>query len=337
MMFSDLNRCYIIAEIGGNFTTFDQAAALVAAAKESGVDCVKLQTFRADTIVSGTAMFDMESTGKVLQKEYFRNYEISRELHQQVVACIEAAGLDWFSTPSHESDLEMLLELGMKAIKIGADDANNLPFLANCARTGLPVVLSTGMCTLAEVREAVDSIISEGNRNVVVLHTVSGYPTHSEDVNLKVIDTYRKEFPGFYIGFSDHTLSPLTCIAAATLGADVVERHFTLDKAAAGPDHCISATPEEMRYIVDSIRTIETMMGDGVKMPRGPEVKNRRNNRKSLHSLCAIQQGDVLTRDNVGIRRPGTGIEPKYQETALGKTASRNIAPDKALSWQDIL
>lgn len=334
-MFQKLERCYIIAEIGGNFTRYEEAAALISAAKESGVDCVKLQTFTAETIVTGSATFDMESTGKISQREYFRRYEISRELHEQVVACIEAAGLDWFSTPSHESDLAMLLELGMKAIKIGADDANNLPFLANCARTGLPIVLSTGMCTLAEVREAVDTILSCGNPHIIILHTVSGYPTHPQHVNLAVLESYRREFPGMYVGFSDHTLTPLACIAAATLGADVVERHFTLDKKAEGPDHIISATPEEMRFIVASIREIETMKGHGVKLPTGPEIMNRSNNRKSLHAARAIARGEALTAENVRICRPGHGIAPKHLETVLGKLAAHDIAADSLLCRGD--
>lgn len=336
MMLTNLTRCYIIAEIGGNFTTIEQAAALIAAARESGVDCVKLQTFRADSIVSGTAMFDMESTGKVLQKDYFRRYEISRKLHEQVINRIMQAGLEWFSTPSHETDLEMLLELGMKAIKIGADDANNLPFIANCAQTGLPIVLSTGMCTLAEVCDAVDTIVRYGNPHVIILHTVSGYPTYPQDVNLRILETYRREFPGMYIGFSDHTLSPVACIAAVAMGANVVERHFTLDKTAEGPDHIISATPDEMRFIVQSIRETETMMGNAIKMPHGPEVLNRRNNRKSLHTAQKIKQGEVFTTQNIRICRPGHGIEPKHLESVIGKQASQDIAMDTLLCWSDI-
>ncbi|MBC7946507.1 MAG: N-acetylneuraminate synthase family protein [Chitinophagaceae bacterium] len=335
-MFTNLTRCYIIAEIGGNFTTIEQAAALIAAAKESGVDCVKLQTYSAETIVSGTAMFDMESTGKILQKDYFRRYEISRELHEKVITCSEQAGLDWFSTPSHETDLEMLLELGMKAIKIGADDANNLPFLVNCARTGLPIILSTGMCTLAEVREAVDTILRCGNPHVIILHTVSGYPTYPQDVNLRVLETYRREFPGMYVGFSDHSLTPLACIAAATMGANVVERHFTLDKTSEGPDHQISATPDEMKYIVESIRSIEIMRGSSVKMPYGPEVKNRLNNRKSLHVIKSVLKDELFSPENIGIRRPGTGIEPKQLHKILGRSAARNIDTDEILGWTDI-
>lgn len=335
-MFRNLDRCYIIAEIGGNFTTYKQAVALIDAAKEVGVDCVKLQTYRAETIVNKKAMFDMEATGKISQVEYFRQYELSRGLNEQIIAYIKQTGLDWFSTPSHETDLEMLLEFGMRAIKIGADDANNLPFLRSCAKTGLPIVLSTGMCTLAEVKEAVDIILTEGNPHVVILHTVSGYPTYPQDVNLRVLDTYRREFPDMYIGFSDHTLTPLACIVAAARGADVIERHFTLDKNAEGPDHRISATPEEMRYIVESIRQIETMLGNGIKLPCGPEVLNRVNNRKSLHLIRTLQQGEELTPDTIAILRPGTGISPKYFNQVLGRRAARALACDEPLQWDDL-
>jgi len=334
-MFQNLQRCYIIAEIGGNFTTFEEAAALIDAAKECGVDCVKLQTYTAETIVTKSAYFDMENTGRIRQYDYFRSFELSPELHARVVSHIATTGLDWFSSPSHETDLDLLLDLGVKAIKIGADDANNLPFLANCARTGLPVVLSTGMCTLAEVRDAVDTILACGNSRIVILHTVSGYPTQARHVNLRILDTYRREFPGMYVGFSDHTLSPLACIAAATMGADVVERHFTLDKKAHGPDHVLSATPEEMRYLVESIREIETMKGDGIKMPRGAEVANRGNNRKSLHAARPLREGDVVTAADVKICRPGHGMEPKLLGAVLGRRTARDVAEDTALSWGD--
>lgn len=334
-MFEKLERCYIIGEIGGNFTTYEQAVALIDAARKAGVDCVKLQTFRAETLVSKKVMFDMENIGCIPQYEYFNKYEISRELHEQIIQYLEEQHIDWLSTPSHETDIDMLLSLGSRALKIGSDDANNLPLLRYAAKTRLPVVLSTGMCTLQEVREALDVMICEGNRNIVILHTVSGYPTYYEHVNLNILETYRSEFPGFYIGFSDHTLSPLACIAAATLGANVIERHFTLDKNTEGPDHLFSATPEEMRYIVDSIRDIEKMKGSGIKMPYGPEVKNRANNRKSIHTLKPVCKGDILSPELVGIRRSGCGIEPKHLDMVLGKRATRDIPADETLTWGD--
>ena len=330
------DRCYVIAEIGGNFRTFDEAKGLVEAAASSGVDAVKLQTYRAETIVSKKAVFDMESTGKISQFEYFKKFEISEELHREIIELIQSKGLDWFSTPSHETDVDMLVRLGCPAMKVGADDANNLPFLKYIALTGLPVFLSTGLCTLEEVKEAVGVIEGEGNDRIVVFHTVSGYPTYPEEVNLNVLNTFRTEFPEHFIGFSDHTLSSTASIAAATMGADVIERHFTLDNNADGPDHRISATPDDMKFIVDTIREVEKMRGSSVKMPFGSEVENRINNRKSVVALKDIEKGEEFTSENIGIRRPGTGIEPRHFEEILGKKAASAIPRDEPLKWEEI-
>jgi N-acetylneuraminate synthase len=335
-MFQDLKRCYIIAEIGGNFTTEHEAFALIDAAKDAGVDCVKLQTYRAETVTTKYAMFNMESISGVTQAEYFKRFEISEELHRKIIGYIQSKKLDWFSTPSHRTDVEMLLRLNIKALKVGADDANNLPFLVYMAKTGLPIVLSTGMCTLDEAKEAVDIILSEGNRNIVILHTVSGYPTYPEYVNLNVLNTYRREFPGFYIGFSDHTLTPLASITAAAMGADIIERHFTLDKNADGPDHIVSADPTQMKYIVDTIRKIEVLKGSASKEPVGPEIENRINNRKSIVTVKAIRKGERFTPENVDIKRPGSGIQPKYFSKIIGKFARKDMEPDAIISPDDI-
>jgi N-acetylneuraminate synthase len=329
-------RCYIIAEIGGNFTTYDEAVKLVDGAEYAGVDCVKLQTFRAETIVSKKAVFDMESTGKIFQYDYFKKFEISKDLHKQIFDYIASKGMDWFSTPSHQTDVDMLISLGVKAIKIGADDANNLPLLKYVAKTKLPVFLSTGMCTLEEIKEAVKTILMEQNSKIVILHTVSGYPTYPEQVNLNILNTFKKEFSGFYIGFSDHTLTPLASIAAAVLGANVIERHFTLDKNAKGPDHMISSTPEEMKYIVDSIREIEKIRGCAIKMPYGSEVLNRINNRKSIVAIKNIKKGAMITKESVDIKRPGTGIAPKYFDQIIDRIAAKDIEFDEVIQWGDL-
>ncbi len=338
-MFEKLNnkeRCYIIAEIGGNFITYEEALKLIDSAHYAGVDCVKLQTYTAETISSKGAFFDMEGTGKISQYEYFKKYELSEELHRKIFDYIGQLGMDWFSTPSHQDDVDLLIKLGVQAIKIGADDANNLPFLRYIARTGLFTVLSTGMSTLEEIKEAVNVFLEEGNSTLAILHTVSGYPTHPHEVNLNVINTFKNNFPEFHIGFSDHTLTPITCIAAATMGASIVERHFTLDKNAEGPDHIISSTPDEMKYIVDSIRTIEKMKGSGIKMPFGSELKNRLNNRKSIVAKKDINKGELLNVDNLCVKRPGTGIQPKYLEQIIGKSVKTTLKEDDVLNWNDL-
>ncbi|MGG7073560.1 N-acetylneuraminate synthase family protein [Campylobacter sp. 9BO] len=330
------DRCYIIAEIGGNFTTFEEAKKLVDLAYESGVDAVKLQTYKAETIVTKTARFDLDNVGDMLQSELFKKYEIDFELHKRVFDYIELKGLDWFSTPSHKTDVDMLEKLGVKAHKVGADDATNLPFIKYIARTNKPILLSSGMCTLQEIREMIDACLEVGNDKIILFHTVSNYPTYSEEVNLKVIQTLKKEFPYVKVGFSDHTVGSTACFAAACMGAQVVEKHFTYDKNADGPDHQLSANPSEMKEIVSNIREFEIMKGSGAKKPVGKEITNREKNRKSIVSIKDIKRGEILTLQNIDIKRPGSGIEPKYFEKILGKYAKEDIKNDSILNWYQI-
>lgn len=329
-------RCYIIAEIGGNFLTYSEAQALIDAAADCGVDAVKLQTYRGDTITSKKAMFDMENTGKISQIDFFKKYELSEELHQKVFNYARAKGLDVFTTPSHKTDLPMLERLGCSAYKIGSDDAVNLPFLRTVARLNKPMILATGMCTLEEVRQSVSAILGEGNAQLSLLHAVTAYPTHPEDVNLSAMQALQSAFPGLPIGYSDHTLGTLAAVAAAAMGARIVEKHFTLDKNADGPDHMLSANPKELREIVNQIRTIEVMRGSGIKMPAVGEAITRKNNRKSVVVMKNLRAGDILNRDNIDIKRPGYGIQPCYFENLFGRRVCRDIAEDEVLTWGDL-
>ena len=332
--FSD-QQCYIIAEIGGNFTTFDEAKILVDLANNSGVDAVKLQTYKADTIVTKTAKFDLDNVGEMFQHQLFQKYQIDFDLHKKVFDYIESKGLDWFSTPSHKTDVDMLEELGVKVHKIGADDVTNLPLIKYAASTNKPILLSSGMSTLQEVREMVNSCLEVGNDKIVLFHTVSNYPTYPEQVNLKAMQTLKNEFPYLKIGFSDHTIGSTACFAAACMGADVVEKHFTYDKNAEGPDHQLSADPVEMKEIVDKIREFEVMKGSGAKRPVGKEIINREKNRKSIVTIKTIKKGEKFTIENIDIKRPGYGIEPKYFDVTIGKMASRDIDEDEVLEMKD--
>lgn len=331
-----IDRCYIIAEIGGNFTTFEQAKRLIDAAAECNVDAVKLQTYRADTIASRKAIFDMENTGVVSQYELFRKYEVDETLHGNVFAYAEAKGLDWFSTPSHETDVDLLERLGAGAHKIGSDDAVNIPFLRYVARTGKPMILSTGMCTLQEVRESVAAILGEGNEKLILLHAITSYPTHPENVNLAAMQSLMREFPQLAVGYSDHTLSPVACLCAAAMGARVLEKHFTYDKQADGPDHMLSADPGEMKWLVDAVRRFEVMRGSGVKRPADSERTTRLNNRKSVVLTRAVNSGDRLARADLAVKRPGTGIGPRYFEQVIGRAVRSNMEADAVLTWDDL-
>ena len=331
-----LDKCYIIAEIGGNFTTYEQAVKLIDAAVACGVDAVKLQTYRAETVASRKAMFDMENTGNVSQFDLFKKYQIDRELHQQVFAYAEKKGLDWFSSPSHETDLAMLEELGVGVHKIGSDDAVNLPFLRNVARLGKPMILSTGMCHLDEVKESVGAILNEGNNKLILLHAITSYPTHAPNVNLAAMQTLMQTFPKLDVGYSDHTLTPVACLAAVAMGARVIERHFTYDKKADGPDHMLSADPAEMKWLVDAVREFEVMRGDGIKRPAESEKTTRINNRKSVVLARAVAAGEILSKDHLAIKRPGYGIAPKDLEKVFGRATNKAMDTDSVLVWEDL-
>jgi len=328
------DRCYIIAEIGGNFTRFDEAKTLIDAAAGTGVDAVKLQTYRADTVASRKAVFDMENTGVVSQHELFKQYEIGLELHKAVFEYAAQCGLDWFSTPSHASDLEMLEALGVGVHKIGSDDAVNLPFLREVARAGKPMIVSTGMSTMEEVRETVAALRGEGVKQLMLLHAITSYPTHPEHVNLGAMQAMMREFPDLDVGYSDHTIGTTACICAAAMGARILEKHFTWDKNAPGPDHMLSADPQEMKAIVDAVRSFEIMRGDGIKHPAASEAKTRINNRKSIVMARAAGEGEVLTADHLAIKRPGYGIAPKHLPELIGRRARQALEADDVLTWE---
>jgi N-acetylneuraminate synthase len=266
----------------------------------------------------------------------FKKYEIDEALHHDVFAYAESKGLDWFSTPSHETDVDMLEKLGVGAHKIGSDDAVNLPFLRYVARTGKPIILSTGMCTMEEITESVNTILEEGGNKLILLHAVTSYPTHPENVNLRAMQALMREFPELDVGYSDHTVSATACICAAAMGAHVLEKHFTYDKSAEGPDHMLSADPVEMRAIVDAVRLFETMRGNGVKVPAESERLTRINNRKSVVLARPVREGETLTRTHLAIKRPGYGIAPKFYEQVVGKVALKAMAADEVLRWEDL-
>jgi len=330
------HRIYIIAEIGGNFTTYEQAVELIDAAKECGVDAVKLQTYRAETLSSRKAMFDMENTGVTSQFELFEEYAIGEELHEKVFHYARQKGLDIFSSPSHRTDVDMLERLGCDAYKIGSDDAVNLPLLRYIASLGKPVVYATGMCTLEEVRESVDAMLGQGNGRIIILHAITAYPTHPEDVNLRAIQTLKAAFPQLAVGYSDHTMGITACICAAAMGAQVLEKHFTCDQHAQGPDHMHSADPGQMRALVEAVRSFEVMRGSGVKMPAASELGTRKNNRKSIVLCQDVQAGEPISAEAVDIKRPGYGIQPKYLEQVIGRRAARLLCKEEILTWEDL-
>jgi N,N'-diacetyllegionaminate synthase len=326
---------YMIAEIGGNFREISAAVRMIDLAKKAGVDAVKLQHYQADTVASKRAMFDMPNTGVVSQYDLFKKYEIGDELTGEILAYCRKVQMTVFSTPSHPNDVDRLAKYDLPAYKIGSDDLTNIPLLRYVAKQGKPLLLSTGMSTMAEVQQAVDALLKEGNDQVILLHCVTNYPAAPESVNLRAMLSMQAQFP-MPVGYSDHTLGIDACYAAAVLGASVLEFHFTYDKKAEGPDHMISKDYEDLAALVSKVRQLPALLGDGIKRPADSETGTRRNNRKSLVLLRDVKAGDTLAPDNMGIKRPGYGISAAHYDDVLGKKVRRDIPADEVLQWDDL-
>lgn len=323
---------FVIAELGYNFNTLDEALKSVDAAAEAGVDAIKIQTFRADTIVTRGVDFPAEA-GAGNQYEEFKRYEIDEATHRKIFAHARERGLVPFSTPSHSDDVELLERVGVDLYKIGSDDLTNLPFLRYVAAKGKPIIFSSGMATLGEVEEAICSMHAMGNRQLVLLQCVSNYPVQDPSLlNLRVMETYRRTFP-VLVGYSDHSTTLSAAVAAVALGAVVIERHFVLDKALPVPDAFFSANPEEMAALVRAIRETHSMLGGGYKAPTDTEAKMRLDARKGLVARRRIPKGRLISMDDLSIKRPGTGIIPRDYDLVIGRIARRDIEADEVITW----
>jgi N,N'-diacetyllegionaminate synthase len=326
---------FIIAEIGYNFTSVAEAKASIDAAIECGVDAVKFQTFRAETVVSRHTDFPAEA-GATNQFEEFKRYEISEDLHRELFAYARDKKVLVFSTPSYFDDVDLLERLQVAVYKIGSDDLTNLPFIRYVAEKGKPLIFSSGMGTLAEVDEAVQTIRAVGNDQIVILHCVSNYPIRElRGLNLNVIRTFQQAF-NVPVGFSDHTTTLSASLGAVALGASVIERHFTLDKHLNVPDAFFSADPAEMKTLVQCIRELEQALGTGVKRPVPSEENMRSETRKSVIARTALRPGEVITKDKIIVKRPGTGVPPKLAHLVVGRRAKQAIQVDEVITWDKL-
>jgi len=327
--------CFVIAELGYNFVDEREMLAAVDAAAEAGCDSIKLQTFRADTVVARGFDFPAEAGGND-QWDEFKRYEISEDLHRSFFARARAKGLVPLSTPSHPDDLALLERVGSTIYKIGSDDLTNLPFLELVARTGKPLIFSTGMAAYEEVEAALKTVRAAGNDAVVVLQCTSNYPIKDPRlVNARVIPAYREKL-GVLSGYSDHTISLVTPIVAAALGACVYERHFTLRKDNGTPDAPFSADPPEMKAIVAAIREAEAMLGDGVKKPTPTESRMRAYTRKGAIAARDLAVGETLKAGDFSVKRPALGIAPADAARAVGRRLKTAVRRDQPLAWEHL-
>jgi N,N'-diacetyllegionaminate synthase len=330
-------RTVIIAEAGVNHNgDVAKARRLVEVAAQSGADFVKFQTFKADGLVTRQAVkadYQRKLTAEdESQYDMIRRLELTQEMHVQLIEHCKRQGIRFLSSGFDIESVELLHGLDIPLFKIPSGEITNLLYLQRIGRMGKPVILSTGMADMAEIGAALKVLEQAGTprQQITVLHCNTEYPTPMVDVNLRAMVSMKDEL-GVKVGYSDHTLGTEIPVAAVALGASVIEKHFTLDRAMPGPDHQASLEPHELKAMVDAIRNVELALGDGVKRPSASELKNKSIARKSLVAIRAIRTGELFSADNVGSKRPGTGISPMKWDDVIGRTATRNFLVDELI------
>lgn len=328
-------RTLIIAEAGVNHNgDINLAKKLIAAAAAAGADLVKFQTFTAKNLVSASAPkaeYQKKTTeSNESQLEMIQKLELSREDHTVLIEECRLKVIGFLSTAFDFQSFDLLMELGcLEQIKIPSGELTNLPLLRYMSRFRKPLMLSTGMANLGEIEAAIEAVEAAGTPRslITVLHCTTEYPTPMEDVNLRAMVAMKSAF-GVNTGYSDHTQGIEVPIAAVALGATIIEKHFTLDRNLPGPDHKASLEPHELKAMVEGIRNVERALGDGVKRPSPSELKNKPIARKSLVAIRPISTGEAFSAENMGAKRPGTGLSPMRWDEVLGRIASKDFAVD---------
>lgn len=330
-------KTIVIAEAGVNHNgDMSTANKLIEAAALAGADIIKFQSFKAEKLTIRNAKkadYQIATTGDTEnQYDMLRKLELSAVHHQLLISECQRHNIAFLSTAFDSDSFDMLVEMGVKQVKIPSGELTNLPLLRHMTRLGLPVMLSTGMATLGEIEVAIEVIEKAGTSRdlITLLHCTTEYPTPMQDVNLRAMISMRHAF-GLSVGYSDHTTGIEIPIAAVAFGASIIEKHFTLDRNLPGPDHKASLEPHELKAMVDAIRNVEVALGDGVKRPSASELKNKLIARKSLVAIRDIRAGDEFTVDNVGTKRPGTGISPIRWDEVMGRVAPRDFKVDELI------
>ncbi|HEM6191056.1 TPA: N-acetylneuraminate synthase [Streptococcus suis] len=325
---------YIIAEIGCNHNgDFNLAKKMVDVAVSCGVDAVKFQTFKADLLISKyapKAEYQKATTGEAdSQLEMTRRLELSFDEYLELRDYCSEKGVDVFSTPFDMESLDFLISTDMPVYKIPSGEITNLPYLEKIGQQGKKVILSTGMAVMDEIHQAVKTLQENGTSDISILHCTTEYPTPYEALNLNVLHTLKQEFPDLTIGYSDHSIGSEVPIAAAAMGAELIEKHFTLDNDMPGPDHKASATPDILAALVKGVRIVEKSLGKFEKEPEEVEVRNKIVARKSIVAKTPIKKGDVFTEENITVKRPGNGISPMEWYNVLGQVSEHDFDVDQ--------
>ncbi|MFC2006420.1 N-acetylneuraminate synthase [Chloroflexota bacterium] len=333
--------CFIIAEAGVNHNgDVNLAKKLIEVAKDARVDAVKFQTFRAEDVLTRSAEkapYQKESTGvEESQFEMIRKLELSTKDFEELSDYAQKRRMIFLSSPFDKGSTDLLDELGVPAFKVGSGEITNYPLLQHITQKKKPVILSTGMAALDEIEEALAAIREEGLDEIILLHCVSCYPTKMEDINLRTMETLKQVF-GIPVGLSDHTPGITVPIAAVALGACVIEKHFTLDKKLPGPDHRVSLEPGELKEMVRAIRDVEKALGNGIKRLTTAEEENKKAARRSIVARVDIPTGAVITEEMLDIKRPGTGLEPKFINLIIAKKANKDIRSGEVITFSKVM
>jgi N,N'-diacetyllegionaminate synthase len=340
-----MSRVFVIAEAGVNHNgSIDLALRLADAARAAGADAVKLQTFRAEDVVTpqaATADYQRTNTGETSQFDMIKKLELDEAAHARIAAHCRGLGIEFFSTPFSEDAVAMLVRLGVGRIKLPSGEITNKPLIECAADTGLPLLMSSGMSTLDEVRIAVGWIAARWQANgmpppspanLTLLHCTSAYPPPAQSLNLRAIATMREAMQ-LPVGYSDHSVGIEAALAAVALGATVIEKHLTLDKSLPGPDHLASADPAEFAAMVRGIRNVEAMLGDGIKQPQPIEANTRDVARRSIVVTRALRSGHRLAAADLALRRPGTGVAPDRWDDIIGRVLAHDVDAHTTLQW----
>lgn len=330
-----MKKVFIIAEAGVNHNgSYELAKKLIDVAVDAEADAVKFQTFISEKCIcknASKAIYQKQTTDTdESQLEMVKKLELSFEEFSDLKRYCDSKNIMFLSTPFDNDSIDFLNSIGMAIFKIPSGEITNYPYLKKIGALKKKVILSTGMSTLEEIGKAVKVLKDNGTKDISILHCNTEYPTPMEDVNLNAVNTLRKEFKT-NVGYSDHTLGIEVPIAAAAIGADIIEKHFTLDKNMQGPDHKASLEPEELKNMIQCIRNIEKAMGNGEKVVSKSEAKNINIARKSIVANCLIKKGEKFTESNLTCKRPGSGISPMKWNEIIGKTAVRDFNEDELI------
>jgi len=323
----------IIAEAGVNHNgSMEYAKKLIDIAAEAGADYVKFQTFKAETLVTkiaDKAEYQKNVNEDESQFDMIKKLELNKESHEELIHYCEKKDIKFLSTAFDLDSIDLLTKLNIPIYKIPSGEITNLPYLRYIGGMGKPIIMSTGMSSLSEARDALNVLLEFGAKknNITILHCNTEYPTPIVDVNLNAMCTLRDKL-GVKIGYSDHTRGIEVSIAAVAMGATVIEKHFTLDRTLPGPDHAASLEPEELKKMVNSIRNIEKSFGTGIKTPSSSETKNISIARKSIVAKTPIKKGEKFTENNLTTKRPGTGKSPMVWDAIIGSRAEKNYNTD---------